>query len=140
MRKKLTKEKFIKDSRKIHNDFYDYTDIEFVDSREKVKIKCRIHGYFYQNPLKHKNGQGCPKCGRQKTITKQQLTQEEIIYNFNKIHQGKYDYKNVKYNGYHKKVGKEIKIDIKEVKKVSSKEPRVISKVDKNSFQIKSYI
>ncbi len=47
---------------------------------------------------------------------------------------------NIIKDGYHKKIGKEIKIDIKEVKKVSTKGPRIITKVDKSSFQIKSYI
>lgn len=104
MGNKLTKEKFIDDSRKIHNDFFDYSTVEFVNSREKVKIKCPIHGYFYQSLSKHKNGQGCPKCGRLKTISKQQFTQDEIIKNFKEIHKDNYDYKNVQYNGYHRKV------------------------------------
>lgn len=47
---------------------------------------------------------------------------------------------NIIREGYEKKVGREIRIDIKEVKKVSTKGPRIITKVDKNSFQIKSYI
>lgn len=42
--------------------------------------------------------------------------------------------------GYHEKVGKEIKITIREVKKVSNKEPRIKTKVDRNSFKIKNYI
>jgi hypothetical protein len=104
MRKKLTFDKFIEESRKIHKDFYDYSSVEFINSREKVKIHCPIHGYFFQGPLKHKNGQGCPKCGTLKTISKQQLSQAEIIKKFKDIHGDKYDYSKVQYDGYHKNV------------------------------------
>ena len=104
MGKKLTIVKFIEDCQKIHNNFYDYSAVEIVNSREKVKIKCPVHGYFYQSPSKHKNGQGCPICGRLKTISKQQFSQIEIIKNFKKIHKDNYDYTNVQYRGYHRKV------------------------------------
>ena len=104
MSKKLTIACFIEDSNKVHNNFYDYSSVEFVDSKIKIKIKCPIHGYFYQSPSKHKNGQGCPNCGRLKTILKQQFSRVEIIEKFTEIHEGNYDYTNVQYNGYHRKV------------------------------------
>jgi phenylacetate-CoA ligase len=42
--------------------------------------------------------------------------------------------------GYQEKVGPEVEIDIKEVKKVSKGGPRIISNIDKNKFEIKQYI
>lgn len=42
--------------------------------------------------------------------------------------------------GYQEKVGADVKIDIKEVEKVSKKGPRIVSKVDKSTFKIKQYI
>jgi phenylacetate-CoA ligase len=42
--------------------------------------------------------------------------------------------------GYHEKIGPDIKIDIKEVNKVSDKGPRIVTKVDKTKFKIKKYI
>ncbi len=43
-------------------------------------------------------------------------------------------------NGYQEKIGDNVKIDFKEVKKVSKKGPRIITKVDKSKFDIKKYI
>jgi len=42
--------------------------------------------------------------------------------------------------GYRDKIGLGVDITIKEVKKVSKKEPRIVTKVDKNSFKIKKYV
>jgi len=43
-------------------------------------------------------------------------------------------------DGYKEKIGEDVKIDIKEVKKISKKGPRIITKVDKSKFEIKEYI
>jgi len=42
--------------------------------------------------------------------------------------------------GFHEKVGPEVEIFVKEVKKVSKGGPRIISKVDKSKFRIKEYV
>ncbi|MDH7517015.1 MAG: hypothetical protein QHH19_01530 [Candidatus Thermoplasmatota archaeon] len=42
--------------------------------------------------------------------------------------------------GYHEKLGEEVEIDIKEVKRVNKKGPRIISKVDRSKFEIKQYV
>lgn len=42
--------------------------------------------------------------------------------------------------GFHEKVGHEVEIIVKEVKKVSTGGPRIISKVDKSKFRIKEYV
>lgn len=42
--------------------------------------------------------------------------------------------------GFYDKVGNEIEIITKEIEKVSKKEPRIISKVDKSKFRIHTYI
>ena len=43
-------------------------------------------------------------------------------------------------NGYMEKIGSDIKLDIKEVKSVTKKGPRIITKVNKDNFRIKKYI
>lgn len=35
---------------KVHNNKYDYSQTDYVNNREKVKIVCPIHGEFLQNP------------------------------------------------------------------------------------------
>ena len=43
-------------------------------------------------------------------------------------------------DGYQEKIGSDVKIDIKEVEKVSDKGPRIVTKVDKSKFNVKKYI
>jgi len=57
-----TLEKFIEDSRKIHGDKYDYSNVSYVDSNTKVEIICSKHGKFWQKPAGHLNGKGCLEC------------------------------------------------------------------------------
>ncbi len=45
-----------------HGDVYDYSLVEYINDKIKVKITCLKHGVFEQIPMKHKCGQGCPKC------------------------------------------------------------------------------
>ena len=53
---------FIRKSKKIHGDKYDYSKVVYFNCREKVIIVCPIHGEFQQIPNDHLNGCGCPKC------------------------------------------------------------------------------
>ena len=42
--------------------------------------------------------------------------------------------------GFKEKVGQELEITTKEIEKVSKKEPRIITKIDKNKFRFHKYI
>lgn len=57
-------EKFIKNSIKIHGDLYDYSLVDYTTSKTKVKIICKEHGVFEQEPRSHLQNQGCPECNR----------------------------------------------------------------------------
>lgn len=59
---------FINESRAIHGDKYDYSKVEYVNSYTKVCIKCSTHGFFWQKPKKHLEGQGCPICAKYRNI------------------------------------------------------------------------
>lgn len=58
-RRKWDTETFIKEAKKIHGDKYDYSKVEYIESRKKVCIICPEHGEFWQYPLLHLNGMGC---------------------------------------------------------------------------------
>ena len=60
--RKNTKEKFIERCKKVHNDKYDYTLVNYIRATTKVKIICDIHGSFEQIPESHMKGHGCSKC------------------------------------------------------------------------------
>lgn len=57
-------DKFISKSNDIHNNYYDYSLVEYISPDNKVVIVCPIHGQFQQTPNSHINKKcGCPKCG-----------------------------------------------------------------------------
>lgn len=60
-----TKDNFVKKANKYHKNKYDYSLVEYVRSRYKVKILCKEHGIFEQTPNNHLKA-GCPKCDRDK--------------------------------------------------------------------------
>jgi hypothetical protein len=49
-----------------HGTIYDYSEVEYVNSRTKVKIICPVHGPFFKRPAMHINGEGCPVCGMER--------------------------------------------------------------------------
>ena len=62
--RKHTISEFIEKARNVHGDNYDYSEVELVNFKTKVKIKCNKCGrYFYQTPDNHIHfKQGCPHC------------------------------------------------------------------------------
>lgn len=52
-RKKLTTEEFIYNSRQVHRNKYDYSKVQYIDTKTKVTIICPIHGEFNMNPANH---------------------------------------------------------------------------------------
>jgi len=95
----FTKEDFINKSKELHDDDYDYSLVNYINSQTKVIIICKTHGEFLQVPNSHIQGCGCPKCGG--TI---KYTKDEIIKKAIEIHGNKYDYSLVDYIDTHKKI------------------------------------
>ena len=101
MPKRLTTDEFIKKSKLIHGNKYDYSLVEYKIGTIKVNIICPIHGMFEQKPREHLTGCGCEKCkGRLVKDTKSFIEQSNII------HHNRYDYSLVNY------VGTEIEVEI----------------------------
>jgi hypothetical protein len=58
-------EEFIIKSKLLYNDLFDYSDVEYTKSWNKIKLYCKRCEYlFLQTPNNHLNGSGCPKCAR----------------------------------------------------------------------------
>ena len=67
-----TQNDFVRVSKAVHGNKYDYSKANYVDSLTKVCIICPEHGEFWMSPQKHYDrGQGCPKCNRPVYVTKQ---------------------------------------------------------------------
>jgi hypothetical protein len=92
-----TNEQFIKQAKKIHNNKYNYSLVDYNKSNDKIKIICPIHGEFEQNSNNHLNGNGCPKCKGLSIIEKKTKTTEQFISEAKLVHGDKYDYSLVEY-------------------------------------------
>jgi hypothetical protein len=57
---------FIRKSKEVHGNLYDYKTTEYKNSKTKVSIVCRKHGEFFQCPNNHLTGYGCLRCGYEK--------------------------------------------------------------------------
>lgn len=54
---------FVKEASAIHNDRYDYTNVNYINNYTDVEIGCSEHGKFMMNPKSHVIYQrGCPSC------------------------------------------------------------------------------
>jgi very-short-patch-repair endonuclease len=70
-------EEYIKQAKQIHGDKYDYSNVDYTHSENKITIVCPIHGEFEKHPTNHTHKkQGCPKCSSQYS------QQEEFVENF----------------------------------------------------------
>jgi very-short-patch-repair endonuclease len=77
----------------IHDNKYDYSNMNYIDANTKIKIVCPIHGEFSQEPSSHLKGYGCIKCG----VNNTKKSKDSFINESNLVHDYKYDYINVEY-------------------------------------------
>jgi len=96
---KLKQDIFIEKVSNIHSNKYDYSLVNYINSRTKIKIICKEHGEFEQEPVNHKRGQGCPKCAGVNNSNK-----NEFIKKSKKVHGNKYDYSLIEYKNNKTKV------------------------------------
>lgn len=88
---------FIKNADKKHNNYYDYSKVEYINSNTKINIICPVHGDFFQRPANHLSGNGCRKCGNQKISSSKNSTLNIFINKAKHIHGEFYDYSKVEY-------------------------------------------
>ena len=89
--KKYTTEEFVIKAITLHGLKYDYSLVNYINSKSKIAIICKEHGVFEQLPASHLRGYGCSKCyGFNKTTN-------DFINESNLIHNNKYNYSLTKY-------------------------------------------
>jgi len=91
MKGKYTRESAIKKCIDVHGNKYDYSLMDYVNTKTKFKIICEKHGVFEQSLYYHLLGRGCAKCGIMRK------TADVFIEQSNLIHNNKYDYSLVDY-------------------------------------------
>jgi len=60
--KKITTEDFISKAKAVHGDKYEYSQVAYTGSHNKVEILCPVHGKFMQDASYHLSGNGCVRC------------------------------------------------------------------------------
>lgn len=88
-------DEFVSKSKKLHSNFYDYSNSEelYINGYTKIKINCPKHGEFPITPQHHLEGQGCKLC----SIERQKTGLEEFIKRAKSIHEDRYSYENFVY-------------------------------------------
>ena len=94
-----TRDSFIVSATKVHGARYDYSDVIYVKSELKVKIRCGEHGLFEQQPSNHLMGKGCEKCGFKSRKELKTFPFDEFERISNIKHGSKYSYIKESYNG-----------------------------------------
>ncbi len=77
----MTTSEFIQKAKAVHGDKYDYSKVEYVGSKTKVRIICPKHGEFWQRTDCHLQGQKCPVCA------KIENRERQIKWNYSKCYE-----------------------------------------------------
>jgi hypothetical protein len=85
-------EEFIQKAKDKHGDYYDYSQVVYVNSHTDVKIICPKHGLYFQRPNNHLYGYGCKLC-----INDPYYTQDIFMQKAKDVHGDRYDYSKVKF-------------------------------------------
>jgi very-short-patch-repair endonuclease len=72
---RMDEEAYLRDFKKHHGDFYDYSTTRFEGSEGTIQIICPVHGPFRQQANVHRAGHGCPQCANDKS--RERLSDEE---------------------------------------------------------------
>lgn len=95
---------FIEKAKKVHGDKYDYSKVEYINSKTKVCIICPKHGEFWQEASSHLRGHGCLLCYNENRSKLQCCSKEKFIKKAKLIHGNKYDYSKIEYKNNRTKI------------------------------------
>lgn len=90
---------FIEESRRSHGEKYEYDESSYYCYSSKVRIKCKVHGWFYQHAGNHARGAGCAMCAGSISLNKEEFKRLAKLK-----HGDLYDYSNVDYSCSHSQV------------------------------------
>ena len=88
----LSTEEFVSKAKKVHGNKYDYSRTVYNGLSKRLIVTCPIHGDFEQRASNHLEGCGCPKCGKEDSLSKRSLNFEYFKQRANDVHKGKYKY------------------------------------------------
>lgn len=103
--KRKSPNSFIKQSKTIHGDKYNYDNVVYINNKTNVSLFCKTcNKSFDIKPDEHlrketatKKPKGCPTCGIKQRSDSNRKTINDFIYQSREIHGDKYNYDNVVY-------------------------------------------
>jgi len=105
MSSKKSQEQVIHEFKENHGNKFDYSEVVYEGTNNKVSIICPIHGKFYQTPREHiKRSFGCRECSIEYARTKTTISTEDYINSIDINHRNLYDLSKVKYVRNKKKI------------------------------------
>jgi Zn finger protein HypA/HybF involved in hydrogenase expression len=93
----LSWEDVILSFRKTHGEKYEYNQNDYINSSSKLRITCSKHGQFLQDVTSHKQGQGCPQCGRERISESLKTPWDVVLKSFIETHRNEYSYNSESY-------------------------------------------
>lgn len=81
----------------VHGERYSYDSKTFKNVTQKMRILCKKHSWFEQNPNQHYSGSGCNQCAVEEVHKKQKLGFDEFKRRSIVTHGNRYQYKNENY-------------------------------------------
>lgn len=95
-------EEFIEKAKDKHDNKYDYSKANYINSNIKIEIVCSTHGLFWQTPKSHMQEIGCPKCAKRSFSQKaikwlDYIAARDNIYIQHAMNEGEYNILGTKY-------------------------------------------
>lgn len=86
---RLSNEEFIKKSKEVWGNKYDYSLVEYKNMKTKIKLICENNHIFNITPDNHLRLRGCIYCSNKVNLV---IDKDSFVEKSNKIHNSKYDY------------------------------------------------
>lgn len=87
-----SRNEFTSKANRIHKGRYSYDNVDYINARTGVLIKCETHGLFKQRPDEHLKGSGCRKCITIQRGKLRELGMTTHIERARRTHNDFYDY------------------------------------------------
>lgn len=101
----MPQQEFLEKAEKVHGEKYDYSKVDYRNSKVSVTIGCKSCGnVFQQTPNSHLRGSGCDPCGYKAATLKLRHDTERFTEAANRVHGTAFDYSHAEYETTHKKV------------------------------------
>lgn len=138
-----TTEEYVNQAKLIHGDKYDYSLVNYKGALKKIKINCKLHGFFDQEASSHLAGTGCKQCA----LIKNTSCVKTFIEKANTIHGFKYNYDRVVYVNSKRKIiitchlhGDFLQTPSKHLSNQGCSKCSIIKVVQKNSSNTKEFV